>query len=178
MHTYALTLLGLLYTYLADCAGKSGRGAVRSLQRGFAHWSSGRLAKLEVNYRHPQFCHVHCQMTHSMKQGLYHVYILLGREGDVATIRAATCECAAGCVGSILAISFMLIYTYVFLFSVNQRLALMYLHCYMLLLLLHHLVVTTTLMPHQMKKQRYQSLPTCANGTHHASVRKATEACV
>ena len=36
------------------------------------------------------------QVTLSMKQGLYHVYILLGREGEVATVRAATCECAAG----------------------------------------------------------------------------------
>jgi len=37
-------------------------------------------------------------MTPSMKPGLYHVYILLGREGEVATIHAATCECAAGYV--------------------------------------------------------------------------------
>ena len=76
---------GLLYTYLADCAGKSGKeGAFRALQRGFAHWSSGGLAKLEINLQHPQFCHVRCQMTPSMKQGLYHVYILLGRERGVA----------------------------------------------------------------------------------------------
>ena len=54
--------VGLLYTYLADCAGKRGKeGAFRVLQRGFAHWSSGRLAKLEINLRHPQFCHVRCQ---------------------------------------------------------------------------------------------------------------------
>ena len=51
---------------------------------------------MEINFRHPKFCHVRCQVTPSMKQGLYHVYILLGREGEVATIRAATCECAAG----------------------------------------------------------------------------------
>ncbi len=59
--------------------GKSGRGgAFRSLQRGFAHWSSGRLAKLEVNNLHPHFSHIRCQMTPSMRKGLYRVYILLG----------------------------------------------------------------------------------------------------
>ena len=31
-----------------------------------------------------------------MKAGMYHVYILLGREGDLAKICSATCECAAG----------------------------------------------------------------------------------
>ena len=51
---------------------------------------------MEINYRHPQFCHVRCQMTPSMKQGLYKAYILLGREGEMATMRTATCECAAG----------------------------------------------------------------------------------
>ena len=89
--------VGLLYTYLADCAGKRERGeAFRSLQCGFNHWESGRLSKLEINFCHPQFCHVHCQMTPSMNQGLYLVYILLGHEGDMATIRTATCKCAAG----------------------------------------------------------------------------------
>ena len=97
LHVVICYFVGLLYTYLADCVGKSKRGeAFRSLQRGFTHWASGRLAKMEVNCRHPQFCHVRCQMTPSMKQGLYHVYILLGREGGMAMIRTATCECAAG----------------------------------------------------------------------------------
>jgi len=35
-------------------------------------------------------------MTPSMKSGIYHVYILLEREGHLATIKKATCECAAG----------------------------------------------------------------------------------
>ena len=93
-------VLGLLYTYLADCTGASGRGeAFRSLQRGFIHWSSGRLNKLEINYCHPQFCYVRCNMTPSMKQGLYKVYILLGSvSSEYASILAATCECAAGLV--------------------------------------------------------------------------------
>lgn len=90
-------VLGLLYTYLADCVGKSGRGeAFRALQRGFVHWSSGRLSKLEINFLNPDFCHVRCKMTPSMKQGVYTVYVLLGHEGEFATICVATCECAAG----------------------------------------------------------------------------------
>ena len=35
-------------------------------------------------------------MTPSMKQGVYNVYMLLGCEGEMATICAATCQCAAG----------------------------------------------------------------------------------
>ena len=42
------------------------------------------------------FCHVRCNMTPSMKAGIYHVYLLLGKEGQLATIDKATCECAAG----------------------------------------------------------------------------------
>lgn len=88
---------GLLYNYLAEGVGNTtGRGAFRALQRGFAHWSSGRLDHLEVNYKHPKFCHVRCQMTPSMKPGLYRVYLLLGRDGDFAVIQVAKCQCAAG----------------------------------------------------------------------------------
>ena len=89
--------VGLLYTYLADMTGASKRGsAFRSLKRGFAHWSSGRLSKLEINFRHPEFCHVRCQSTPSMKSGIYHTYILLSCENGLGTIQTATCECAAG----------------------------------------------------------------------------------
>ena len=45
---------------------------------------------------HPHFCHVRCKMTPSMKSGIYHVYMLLGKKRDLATIEKATCECAAG----------------------------------------------------------------------------------
>ena len=33
-----------------------------------------------------------------MKSNTYHVYLLLGRQGELATIVSATCECAAGYV--------------------------------------------------------------------------------
>ena len=87
-----------MYTYLAEGAGRSGNGgAFRALQRGYIQWSSGRLACLEVNVRHPLYCHVRCKMTPSMKQGQYNVYLLLSNDGGLAsTIQVATCECAAG----------------------------------------------------------------------------------
>ena len=47
---------------------------------------------MEINTNNPQFCHVKCKMQPSMKAGI----ILLGREGNVACIKLATCECAAG----------------------------------------------------------------------------------
>lgn len=90
-------MIGLLYTYLATgCERKEKKGAFRALQRGYIHWASGRLDSLEINYRHPDYCHVRCKMTPSMKTGIYHVYLLLGKEGTFATISKATCECAAG----------------------------------------------------------------------------------
>ena len=88
---------GLLYMYLAEGTGKtSGKGAFRALQRGFQHWSCGRLNNLEINVQHPKFCHVRCELTPSMKAGLYHVTMLLARDGDLAVIESATCECVAG----------------------------------------------------------------------------------
>lgn len=88
---------GTLYTYLAEGVGRAlTRGAFRALTRGYTHWSSGRMDCVEVNLHHPEFCHVKSTMTPSMKQGTYQVYILLCKEGDLASVAAATCECAAG----------------------------------------------------------------------------------
>ena len=50
-----------------------------------------------------QHCHVRGTCTPSMKPGSYHVYVLLCREGEVASINTATCECAAGYVCVIMA---------------------------------------------------------------------------
>ena len=88
---------GTLYTYLAERVGRAvTRGAFCALTRGFTHWSSGRMDRVEVNLHHPEFCHVKCTMTSSMKQGTYQVYILLRKEGDLASVAAATCKCATG----------------------------------------------------------------------------------
>ena len=68
--------------------------AFRALQRGYIHWCSG--PHLEIHSMHPRFYHVRCKMTPSMRAGIYNVYMLLGKEDDIATIEKATCECAAG----------------------------------------------------------------------------------
>ena len=87
---------GLLYTYLAGESCNEGRSTFRALTRGYTHWASGRLDHLEINSQHPQYCHVRSIMKPSMKPGNYHVYLLLGCDGELAHIHAATCECAAG----------------------------------------------------------------------------------
>lgn len=95
-----INVAGLLYTYLAEGVGtKCVSGAFRALKRGFTHWASGRMGHLSVNYTHPKYCHVKCDVTPSMKTGLYRVYILLIKHKDLASgIVKATCECAAGYV--------------------------------------------------------------------------------
>ena len=91
--------VGLVYTYLAGHVGHTGdEGAFRALSRGYTHWASGRVDELQVNTNNPQCCHVRCKMKPSMKAGVYNTYMLLGCEGDLACIKLATCECAAGYV--------------------------------------------------------------------------------
>ena len=91
--------VGLVYTYLAGHVGRTGdQEAFRVLAHGYTHWSSGRLEKMDVNTNHPEYCHVHCTMTPSMKSIPYHIYLLLGCDGELTTICSATCECAAGYV--------------------------------------------------------------------------------
>ena len=92
-------LPGVVYAYLAEGVGRSiaADGAFRALSRGYTHWASGRLDKLKVNTNHRKYCHVRSVMKPSMKQGVYHVYLLLEKtEGNIASICVATCECAAG----------------------------------------------------------------------------------
>ncbi len=90
---------GTVYVYMSEGAGASkGQGAFRALSRGFQHWSSGRIERIDVNLRHPHYCHVRCSIKPSMKQGVYHVYLLLQRDGEHGRVLTATCECAAGYV--------------------------------------------------------------------------------
>jgi len=91
--------VGVLYSYLAGHVGREGDvGAFRALTRGYKHWASRRLEQLEINVNHPRFCHVRCFMKASMKKEIYKVYLLLGRDGELASVSTATCECAAGYV--------------------------------------------------------------------------------
>ena len=86
-----------MYTYLASGAGRAqSEGTFRALTCGFIHWASGRIDSIEVNIHNPLYVHIRSWVKPSMKQGSYHVWILLQREDDLATFRSATCECAAG----------------------------------------------------------------------------------
>ena len=97
MHNPVMLFVGTVYVYMSESAGVSaGQGAFRALSRGFQHWSSGRMESMEVNLRHPRYCHVRSSIKPSMKLGLYHLYILLKRVGDNGEVVQATCECAAG----------------------------------------------------------------------------------
>lgn len=88
---------GTVYTYLSAHASQgSGDGMFRALTRGYTHWASGRIDRVEVNIQHPQYCHVQSVMKPSMKPGSYRVWVLLKRTGPFANIQGATCECAAG----------------------------------------------------------------------------------
>ena len=90
-------IVGLVYSYLAGHCGRDDyQGAFRALSRGYIHYASGRLEGIEVNVNHPLYCHVRCSLKPSMKSGIYRVDLLLERDGEVATICFATCECAAG----------------------------------------------------------------------------------
>ena len=88
---------GVVYTYLSTHAGhNSSDKTFRALTRGYTHWASGRIDHVEVNYLNPLYCHVRSNMKPSMKPGIYHVWILLEKVGNFATVKCATCECAAG----------------------------------------------------------------------------------
>ncbi len=91
---------GLVYTYLAGYVGHIGnQGAFHALSRGYTHWASGRVEELQVNMNNPLCCDVNSKMKlPSMKAGVYNTYMLLGCEGDLACVKLATCECAAGYV--------------------------------------------------------------------------------
>ena len=77
------------------CERDSNQGAFRALSRGYIHYASGRLEGIEVNINHPLYCRVRCTIKPSMKSGVYRVYMLLQRDGELATIYSAICECAA-----------------------------------------------------------------------------------
>ena len=96
-----LVLQTTLYTYLAEGVGNAkGSKAFRALKRGYVHWASGRLSKMEVQTRHPLYTFVRCQMVPSMRAGTYTVTMILKKEKlhdqVVASIEQASCECAAG----------------------------------------------------------------------------------
>lgn len=89
--------VGLAYTYLAGHVGREEeQGAFRALTRGYSHRASGLLQQVEVNTNNFYYCHVRATIRPSIKEGVYHVYILPGCDGELAMICSATCECATG----------------------------------------------------------------------------------
>ena len=97
LHSLHLFSLGVVYAYLVSGAGRStGEGTFRALTRGFIHWQSGCLEKLEINVHHPHFCHVQSQTKPSLRQGTYHVSVLLGHDNNYASALSATCQRTAG----------------------------------------------------------------------------------
>lgn len=81
-----ILLLGTVYTYLAEGIGRRQQGGTfRALARGYTHWASGRMDKLEINTKTPGYCHVRCCMQPSMKAGNYQVYILLNADDGSAS---------------------------------------------------------------------------------------------
>ena len=85
--------IGVVYSYLASSVGRCAEeGAFRALSRGFIHWQFGRIDKLEINIQHPLFCHVRLQMKPSIRQGTYHVNLLLGRNNGYAPVLSANVQ--------------------------------------------------------------------------------------
>ena len=90
-----------LYTYLTEGVGNAkGSMAFRALKRGYIHWASGRLSKLEVQTLHPHYAFVRGSMIPSMRAGTYVVTLMLKKQtiGDhvIGRIHQASCDCAAG----------------------------------------------------------------------------------
>lgn len=90
-----------LYTYLAEGLGNArGSMAFRALKQGYKHYASGRLSKLEIQTRHPEYAFVRSSMIPSMKCGVYKVKFVLQKrlvnENLVGSIYEAICEYAAG----------------------------------------------------------------------------------
>ena len=92
-----LIILGDVYVYMAKGVSASQQqGAFRALSRGYIHWKSGRINNIEVNLKHPNYCHIKCSVKPSMKQGVCCIYLLLQKNEEHGNIITATCECAAG----------------------------------------------------------------------------------
>ena len=83
-------------TYLDSHTGRErGEGTFRALSRGYTHWASGRVKRIEVNSENSLYCHVQSVMKPSMRQGSYRIWLMLKCTGSYATVSHATCECAA-----------------------------------------------------------------------------------
>ena len=89
---------GTLYQHLSTGVGQERESKTfRALYRGYNHWASGRVDKIEVNTQNLDYCFVRCVVIPSMKLGSYKVCLLLSHGPDgYGGIKTASCQCAAG----------------------------------------------------------------------------------
>ena len=80
-----------LQIHLAEGTGNQSTGHEHSTPS-----NMDTIAEVIVNCKHSLFYHVRCSKTPSMKSGVYYVCTLLAVEGEVCSIKKATCEYAAG----------------------------------------------------------------------------------
>lgn len=67
-----------VYTYLASGAARAqSEGTFCALTHGFTYWASVSIDSIEVKIHNPLHAHTQSWMKPSMKQGSYHVWILL-----------------------------------------------------------------------------------------------------
>ena len=91
----------VLYTYLAEGVGNSqGKKSFRALKRGYIHYASNRISKIEIQNRHSTYAFLRMSTCPSMKPGTYRVTMLLQKEyiGEkcMGRVVEAHCQCAAG----------------------------------------------------------------------------------
>ena len=91
---------GLVYTYLSQrTSNDNGESTFLELTRGYTHWKPGCIHAISINIKHPIYCHIQSTMKPSMKPDSYQVWIMLQRDDlGYATVKCATCQCAAGYV--------------------------------------------------------------------------------
>ncbi len=89
---------GTMYEYLSSGTGHyEGSKTFRALYRGYNHWASGRVDKIEVNTQNPLYCFIQSSITPSMKPGSYKVNLLLScGPAGYGEIKTGSCQCAAG----------------------------------------------------------------------------------
>ena len=86
---------GNMYQYLS--CGEKQSTTFRALYKGYNHWASGRVEKIEININNPSYCFVRCCVVPSMKAGVYKVNLLLRKDSaGYGEIQTASCQCAAG----------------------------------------------------------------------------------
>ena len=101
-----------VYVLSQGCERISCHGAFLALNRGYIHWSSGRLGQIEINLKNPSFCHAQmcCNSTNENRE-VQRLSTTRETRRAIATVKKATCECAAGYV---LCLHYLLVYHYCF----------------------------------------------------------------